>query len=271
MKQMLKEILAKSPTLYRIIRKAYYLRSFRVRVVELCGNTLGNERLEQIDNNVSYNDIISDLVAYTGFQEEKLLPYLLRYPRLHFESEFNWVDPKDELELTWFYRTNVGYFWGNSMRPYVPKLDIITQGKILDYGAGIGCNTIGLAKRGVEVDYLEINRLQADFIKFRAERHKLNNVKEVKPYSAGKFDPVLCIVEQYDAIIAMDVLEHIPNYHVVVEHFIKRLKPSGLIIENSPFDPFAADIALHIRPSLPLEEVMIGMERIDEGIWKKKS
>lgn len=271
MRQILIEILKKNPTLYRIVRKAYFFRFCPVRVVKLSRNTLENERLKYIENDARYNDIISDLVAYTGFQKEKLLPYLLRYPRLHFESEFNWVDPKDELELTWFYRSNTGYFFANSIHPYVSKLDIIKQGKILDYGAGIGCNTIGMAKRGFEVDFLEINLLQADFIKFRAERHKLKNVKEIRPYSEGKFDPVLCIVEQYDAIIAMDVLEHIPDYHVVVEHFIKRLKPGGLIIENSPFDPFADDIALHLRLSLPLEEAMVGMERIDEGIWKKKS
>jgi 2-polyprenyl-3-methyl-5-hydroxy-6-metoxy-1,4-benzoquinol methylase len=178
---------------------------------------------------------------------------------------------KNQQELAWFYRCSSAYLFANAVHPYLSALDTITEGKVLDYGAGIGCNTIGLAKRGIDVDFLEISRLQADFINFRVERHKLTNVREVRPYYDGKFDPLSCIREQYDNIIAMDVLEHIPNYHIVVSHFVEKLKPGGMIIENSQFDPSASDIAIHLRPSVPLEEAMVGMERIDRGIWKKKS
>ena len=163
------------------------------------------------------------------------------------------------------------YLFGNATHAYNPKLDIITQGKVLDYGAGVGSNTIGLAKRGIEVDFLEVSCLQSDFINFRAKRHNLENIHQVLPYHNGRFDPVLCITDQYDAIVAMDVFEHIPNYHVVVAHLIGRLKPGGIIIEQSPFEPLADDIAIHVRPSLPLEEARVGTERIDKGIWKKKS
>lgn len=233
--------------------------------------TLFYVALEEAEIGADYNDIVDDLVAYTGFSREMLLPYLLRYPERHFESEFNWYHPTNELELTWFYRCNAAYLFANSIHPYASQLDAINQGRVLDYGAGIGCNTIGLAKKGIEVDFLEINRLQADFINFRAERHKLKNIREVLPYDEGRFDPVRCIKGKYDAIVAMDVLEHIPKYHVLVKHFIENLKLGGIIVENSPFDPLAADIAIHVRPDVPLQEAMAGMERIDVGIWKKKS
>jgi 2-polyprenyl-3-methyl-5-hydroxy-6-metoxy-1,4-benzoquinol methylase len=81
----------------------------------------------------------------------------------------------------------------------------------------------------------------------------------------------LCITDQYDAIVAMDVFEHIPNYHVVLAHLIGRLKPAGLIVEQSPFEAHADDIAIHLPAILPLEEAMVGMEKIGEGVWKKKS
>ncbi len=273
MKNTLKNIISRYPSLHRIARKVrangFLLPQFRL--VMLSSESLTETHLEPIKNDAQYNDIMNDLIAYTGFSAEKLQPYLLRIPEKHFKSEINWYAPKDEQELTWFYRISEGYLFANAVHPYDSTLDIIKKGKILDYGAGTGCNTIGLAKKGFDVDFLEICRVQADFINFRAERHKLNNIREVRPYREGKFDPVLCIEEQYDTIVAMDVLEHIPNYHIVVKHFIEQLKPGGTIIENSPFDPLADEIAIHVRPSIPLEKAMVGMERIDTGIWKKKS
>jgi 2-polyprenyl-3-methyl-5-hydroxy-6-metoxy-1,4-benzoquinol methylase len=256
--------------LYRKIRFIYNLRLQRFRCISLSRNRLSKQGIGNVHDIKLFNHIIEDLVAYTGFPPEKLMPYILRYPQTHFESEFKWFNPKDELELTWFYRCSSAYLFANAVHPYVSSLDIITEGKVLDYGAGIGCNTIALAKRGISVDFVEISRIQADFIKFRAERHNLANIKEVSPYCEGRFDPLKSVVGDYDAIIAMDVLEHIPNYHIVVKHFIDRLKPGGMIIENSPFDPKAENIAIHIRASKPLEQAMHGMVRIDRGIWKKE-
>jgi SAM-dependent methyltransferase len=278
-KRLLQHVLKHSPALYRVASKAYALRTLRLRVFDsstqrltnLCTKALHPDSLELTKTAAAYNDIIDDLIAYTGFSAEELVPRLRRDPEYHFESEFEWYKPQSETELTWFYRCSSDYLFGNATHAYNPKLDIITQGKVLDYGAGVGSNTIGLAKRGIEVDFLEVSCLQSDFINFRANRHNLKNIRQVLPYHNGRFDPVLCIREQYDAIVAMDVFEHIPNYHIVVAHLIRRLNPGGIIIEQSPFEPSADDIAIHLRPSLPLEEAMVGMQRIDKGIWKKKS
>lgn len=135
---------------------------------------------------------------------------------------------------------------------------------------GRACNTIGLASRGIEVDFLEICRLQADFIKFRAERRNLNNVREIRPYYQGNYDAILPVRDLYDAIVVMDVLEHIPKYDVVLKHLIGVLKPGGMILENTPFNPAAEDIDIHIKAHVPFEDAMISMERIDVGIWRKK-
>jgi len=270
-KRLLKEMLRGSPRLYRIGKKTSRLLALRIRIVKLSGNTLSEGHLAELRNDSNYYGIIDDLVAYTGFSADELIPYLLRRPDKHFQSEFEWFSPNNERELTWFYRCSSAYIFSNSIHSYAPVLNVITRGRVLDFGAGAGCNTIGLAKRGIHVDFLEINPLQADFIRFRAERHKLRNVRKVSPYHNGKFDPVSCITERYDAIVAMDVLEHIPNYHKLVIHLIERLNPGGLIVENSPFDPNAGDIAIHLRSSIPLEDAMAGMEKVGRGVWRKRS
>ena len=213
-------MLQKSPRLYRIIRKGYSLFALRAQVIPLSGNSLPGGILAQLRSDPGYHGIIDDLVAYTGFSAEEMTPYLLRHPDKHFQSEFEWFSPKNERELTWFYRAGSAYLFGNAVHPYAPALNIIANGTVLDFGAGAGCNTIGLAKRGIQVHFLEINTLQADFIRFRVERHNLKNVLGIAPYHDGKFDPLSCITKRYDAIVAMDVLEHIPDYHRFVAHFI---------------------------------------------------
>jgi hypothetical protein len=40
-----------------------------------------------------YNNIIDDLIDYTGFSKEQLIPYLNRYPGKNFHDEFNWYQP----------------------------------------------------------------------------------------------------------------------------------------------------------------------------------
>lgn len=274
MRDTIKRRLDSHPRLFSLAQKLYRLAAYgvpRVRVTTLSRRALPRERLREIATDPAYNDVVSDLVAYTGMTAEQLEPYLLRHPQRHFESEFEWVRPRTREELTWFYRCSSAYLFANAAHPFLPVLDRLSAGKVLDYGAGIGCHTIELAKRGLRVDFVEIGRVQADFIRFRAERRGLDNVREVRPYHAGKFDAVECIRERYDAVIAMDVLEHIPDYHRVVRKFIAHLEPGGLIIENSPFDDHAREIAIHVRASMPLAEAMAGMVRIDDGIWQKST
>ncbi len=241
----------------------------RFRIVPLSPNTLSPSRYDAAAADPALNGIIDDLRAYTGFGDEELRPLITRHPDKHFESEFAWARPRDRQELTWFYRCSQAYLFANAIHPFATALERIPAGRVLDYGAGVGCNTIGMALRGLDVDFLEIGRLQADFLRFRIDRRELKNVREVLPYNAGRFDPIGCITATYDTIAAMDVLEHIPDYHIVVRHFIEHLAPGGLIVENSPFAPEARDVSIHVSASMPLEQAMDGMRRLEPGIWQK--
>ena len=234
----------------------------RARLVCLSRNQLAESAYDRMARDPAFSNVVDDLLAYTGFTLEELKRHLLREPEKHFESEFDWVRPRDRTSLTWFYRASSGYLFANACHPYSEALDILTTGPVLDYGAGIGCHSIPLARRGLEVEFVEISRMQADFLRFRALRHGFTQLQEVLPFFQGRFDPIQCVTRSYRAIVAMDVLEHIPEYHRIVRHFIEHLAPGGLIIENSPFDPEAREIAIHVAPSMPLEEAMQGMEKL---------
>ena len=76
---------------------------------------------------------------------------------------------------------------------------------------------------------------------------------------------------RFDGIYSLDVLEHIPDYHIVLGYLIDHLEIGGLIIEQSPFEEDAAakEIDIHLKAKVPLEEAMKGMKKIERNIWKK--
>lgn len=107
----------------------------RLRLVRLSRSPLAPSRLRTLASDPAFCGVLDDLMAYTGFYEEELQPFLLRKDERHFESEFAWANPRTRSELTWFYRCNAGYLFANAIHRPSPLLDRIQQGRVLDYGA----------------------------------------------------------------------------------------------------------------------------------------
>jgi SAM-dependent methyltransferase len=269
MKERIQDALRKAPWLYRLARRTHKGLCYPHRIVQLSAKRLPRRILDELQSDPRYAGVLEDLVAYTGFSAAELEPYLLRFPEKHQESEFAWFAPGTDREVDWFYRCSSAYLFGNATHPYQSVLDALKGGRALDFGAGAGCNTIPLAVRGVEVDFIEISRVQADFIRFRAARRGLGSVRELPTWDRDGFDPLAGVAGPYDGIVAMDVLEHIPNYPAVARRLAAALKPGGLLFENCPFDPCAERISIHVRPVTPLEQAFGGLERVAPGVWRK--
>ena len=81
-----------------------------------------------------------------------------------------------------------------------------------------------------------------------------------------KFDPINAALPRdgsLGSIIAMDVLEHIPNYHIVVKAMVESIRVGGAIVEQSPFesplsdDNEGEDLRVHVGDGgIPMEEAM---------------
>lgn len=236
----------------------------------------------RIDTGQRFYGVFDDLLLFTGLAEPELRRRLERVAQFHFEGEHAWWGPTTTSELAWFYRTSASYLFANAIHPDVTA-DLgltVDDGPVLDYSGGVGNNVLALAQRGIQVVYFGIGLQEFEFARFRVEAKGLqhlvqfvrpfvrNNVTGVLEFNARTAVPNL----QFGAILAFDVLEHIPDYHITLAHLIALLRPGGRIFENSPFGGEDDPVAVHQKASMPLSEAMVGMTRQSHkvcSVWTK--
>ena len=159
-------------------------------------------------------------------------------------TEFTYVG--DELELFAAVH-NWKSYWSTKLRPFL-------TGDVLEVGAGIGSNTRFLDPGGngrwvcLEPD----TRLTSQLIE------NLKGIRRMQPYEAlsgtlAHLDPSW----KFNAIVYIDVLEHIELDREELEDAASRLRPGGRIVVLSPahqwlFTPFDAAIGHFRRYNRPM-------------------
>lgn len=244
--------------------------------------------LFKVIRNPKYHQSINDLVAYTGLSFDEVCERVVACPgqQIHYAEEYKWESPGSPNALNWFYRSCRNYLFANASRPVWPAIEFLNSGthpRVIDFGGGIGQNTIELIKRGFDVTYFDISIIETDFVKFRVKNRGFE-VKVIEPYFNGRFNFFECIQPSFDAILLQDVLEHIPKYVQVLEKLSGCLVPGGFIVEYSPFngkyqgDKLPKYNVLHLSEMVPLHEIMQKnkMQKTDWGVypatvWKKES
>jgi SAM-dependent methyltransferase len=233
-------------------------------------------------------DVCSDLKAFTGLADEELEVRLRRIGRFHFEGEHDFWNPITTSELAWYYTTSVDYLFANAIHVADSKrLKLIIDNKlepVLDYSGGVGNNVLHLADtHGLSVQYFGIGLAEYSFAQYRIRSRRLTDkVSFLLPYNSAtgyKFDPVngpLPRNGSLGAILAIDVLEHIPNYHIVVQAMVDSIRVGGVIAEVSPFskDASSTDIADSVHLSnggISMQDAMGPRMVFNEkaGVWIK--
>jgi 2-polyprenyl-3-methyl-5-hydroxy-6-metoxy-1,4-benzoquinol methylase len=79
------------------------------------------------------------------------------------------------------------------------------------------------------VDFVERSALQKDFVRFRIEKHGLQDrirvLDQWTPLAPGA----------YDAVCAIDVLEHLESLEEILANLLQSIRPGGVLAELSPF------------------------------------
>jgi hypothetical protein len=190
-------------------------------------------------------DVCEDLLSFTGLDKEEAYVRLQRIGNFHFEGEHLFWNPKTSTELAWYYSTSQNYLFANAVHKVSSSLSNLNKEHepILDYSGGVGNNVLYLAgKKGLKCQYFGIGMIEKAFAQFRFNKRGLQDmVTVISPWSEAtgwKFDPIAGALPRdgsLGAILAIDVLEHIPMYHVVVNAMVASLKVGGVILENTPF------------------------------------
>lgn len=103
----------------------------------------------------------------------------------------------------------------------------------LDFGGGIGSHTIYLLKQGFHVTYADISDEMLQFSKSRVKHRglKANFVDlKKKPIEAWTSN-------QFDCVLALDVLEHLINPTETVQQLIRLLQTNGWLCAGVPPAP----------------------------------
>lgn len=110
------------------------------------------------------------------------------------------------------------------------------KGRVLEVGGGIGNFTPELATVATEVVSVEPNEYC-----FRQLAEKTRGIRNVKALQATveSMDSVLPSAENFDAVVLMNVLEHIQDDHAVLAALMRRLKPGGKLVVLVPAGQWA--------------------------------
>lgn len=100
--------------------------------------------------------------------------------------------------------------------------------KILDFGCGIGEDSIVAALNELDTTAVDIEGKTFDFAKWRFRKYSIN----VKTIGIKYYRP---LDVKYDAITCFEVLQHVPDPEKTLEHFYERLNKNGILFITTRF------------------------------------
>lgn len=154
-----------------------------------------------------------------------------RYVGTELGQHFNWARVSD------FYRNQVGISylfelsaWHLESHDYIQNtLQLVAdhaQGRVLDFGCGIGTHAIAAAycPQVEQVVCVDLNAVNLEFVSYRAAH--LGLTKKMV------FTDTFKDGDQFDTILCLDVLEHLPEPQTQLLRFHSSLNTAGKIIVN---------------------------------------
>jgi len=113
--------------------------------------------------------------------------------------------------------------------------------RVLSIGDGMGFECLRIAEAGHDVTYFEVPGYCAEFanLLFKRKRAEVHQIT----------DPEKIPSREFDAIICLDVLEHIPDPPSFVEMLKSYLRPGGVFIVHAPFYMIHPNYPTHVAAS----------------------
>ncbi len=116
--------------------------------------------------------------------------------------------------------------------------------RILVFGDGPGFDSLYLSSAGHSVDYYDPSAAGARFAK------RLFQEAARPPRILTKCECECENENSYDAVLCLDVLEHVPDPPATVRMLAARLSPGGYLIIHAPFFATTADCPTHLSSNI---------------------
>ncbi|MCC7369682.1 MAG: methyltransferase domain-containing protein [Chloroflexi bacterium] len=155
--------------------------------------------------------------------------------RAFYNSTQSW-----SFDLSWYaYLQAVGAIYPTSVIAARALRPPAEAPRCLDFGSGIGDLAQLLSALGYTVDLADVSRPLLEFARWRLER---------RGQRAGYLDlnDVSLPADTYDAVMAKDVLVHVPHFAETVRELHRALRPNGLMIASFDTRPPSPENSWHL-------------------------
>ena len=115
------------------------------------------------------------------------------------------------------------------------------RSKVLSIGDGLGFECLRFADAGHDVTYFEVPGYTASFAEklFARRQSPVTHLTDPLKIPRGGFDAMICL----------DVLEHVPDPPGFVRTLLANLRPGGVFVVHAPFYLIQKNYPTHIRSS----------------------
>jgi 2-polyprenyl-3-methyl-5-hydroxy-6-metoxy-1,4-benzoquinol methylase len=175
------------------------------------------------------NFVKKELLSFTGLNQAEVDDLIIN--KKHKQEWLFW-NPKTESQINWFYKTSISYLFANASHILNNNIinDIPTKSTVFDFGGGSGNYSYSLIDHGCNCIYFDISILQKKFVEYVSLKYNL-------PILIIDYDENYIPIynKKVDFIIALDVIEHIPNYEKYIQYFSNIINIGGSIYIYAPF------------------------------------
>lgn len=223
-------------------------------------------------------ELIRELMEYynLSYDETKCMLKLGRRLFCDFWERFG---PKTEEDILEFYKMPLPYnvfslaYWHMSrgQRAFAKQVVTNSFGDVLDYGGGNGVLSLKLAEKGLNVTYTDVNGKNMEFARWLFKKRGYN----IEVLDVEKEEEKIWMKE-YNTIVCLDVIEHVPHPKIVLEQIAERLRDNGrLIISQLSCQGPDETAPMHFEIDFDAEKLLNSFGVLKSGVydwlWVKES